>query len=205
MAEQDNVVVESVSDDTTQSETDNQATEVNVSDVEAKIAELQAQLEKQNEIVEKARKGEKYQKSKADAEVKKVIAQYEAEKARADALEQKIRTSAADGVLRQLLAEGGAKAVDTALKLVDRNAIKYAEDGTVDADSVKSVVQALKESDSILFDQTVVSVDESAQKKLAPPAKRATETDRISGFEAEMKAAKTKADLQAVLKKYGKL
>jgi hypothetical protein len=206
MADENNVqVVEQeqtqVSDDTTQSQVESQQTDVDVDDVEAKIADLQAQLAKQQEIVEKARKGEKYQKSKADAEVKKVLAQYEAEKARADALEQKIRNGAMDGALRQALSENGAKAVDTALKLVDRSAIKIGDDGSVNADSVKAVIDALKASDSILFD----AVTEAAQAtKTAPPAVRATEADKISGYAAEMMAAKTSKEVQAVLKKYGK-
>ncbi len=205
MANENEVVVETqeTSDDANQSNTESQTTDVSVADVEAKIAELQAQLEKQQEIVEKARKGEKYQKNKAESEVRRIQSQYEAEKARADALEQKIRDQAADGALRQKLGENGAKAVDTALKLIDRKQLKFNEDGSVDVESVASAVEALKKSDSILFDVTE-QPQKQAQKPNAPPAVRATESDAVSGFAAEVKAAKTKAELLAVLKKYGK-
>jgi hypothetical protein len=200
MATENETVVETaVSDDTQQDQA-----EPNVSDVEAKIAELTAQLAKQNEIVEKARKGEKYQKSKADADVKKVLAQYEAEKARADGLELKIRNTAIDGVLRQALSDSGAKAVDTALKLVDRNAVKFGADGSVDVQSIAAVVKALKTSDSILFDQTSKPASQAQAKPPAPPAARSSEGDKVTGYAAEIKAAKTGAEIQAVLKKYGK-
>lgn len=204
MAEENNDVVNSVSDDTNQSQAD-QATEVNVADVEARIAELETQIAKQQEIVEKARKGEKYQKSKADSEVKKIQAQYEAVRAHADALEQKIRHTAADTALKLMLQESGAKAVDTALKLVDRKALKFSDDGSVVADSAKAAIETLKASDSFLFDSTNTTAQDQATKLVAPPAKRATEADKVSGFESEIRAANSAQDLQSVLRKYGKL
>lgn len=204
MAEENNDVVEQVSDDTEQSQTE-QSTEVNVAAVEARIAELEAQIAKQQEIVEKARKGEKYQKTRGDSEVKRIQVQYEAVKARADALEQKIKTTAADTSLRAVLQESGAKAVDTALKLIDRNALKFGDDGSVDVESVKAVVESLKGSDPFLFEAAQQAVQDQAKKPTAPAAKRSTEADAIAGFDAEIKASKTAAELQTVLRKYGKL
>ena len=201
MAEENNDVVDQVSDDTNQSQAE-QTTEVNVADVEARIVELQAQIAKQSEIVEKARKGEKYQKTKADSEVKRIQAQYDAVKARADALEEQIRTTAANASLREVLKDNGAKAVDTALKLIDRSALVYGEDGNVDAKSVEAAVKGLMESDSFLFAETQ---SEQAQASKSPSAIRATETDKISGFQAEVKAATSAKDLEAVLRKYGKV
>jgi hypothetical protein len=197
--ENNNDVVDQVSDDTNQSQAE-QTTEVNVADVEARIAELQAQIAKQSEIVEKARKGEKYQKTKADSEVKRIQAQYDAVKARADALEEQIRTTAANASLREVLKDNGAKAVDTALKLIDRSALVYGDDGSVDAKSVEAAVKGLMESDSFLFE----TQSEQAQTSKSPSAIRATETDKISGFQAEVKAATSAKDLEAVLRKYGK-
>jgi len=206
MANENQEVVETqASDDAHQTQVATQETEVNVESVEAKIAELSTQLAKQQEIVEKARKGEKFQKNLREADVKKVQGLYEAEKSRADALEQKFKTQASDVVLRQLLSENGSKAVDTALKLVDRSAIKFAEDGSVDVDSIKAIVTALKETDSILFDMTQApTAPVIATKQTTPPAVRATESDKVMGFTAEVKAAKSQTELQAVLKKYGK-
>lgn len=194
------------SDDANQNQTEPQETEVNVETVEAKIAELSAQLAKQQEIVEKARKGEKFQKAQREADVKKVQSLYEAEKARADALEQKFKNQASDTVLRQALSEQGAKAVDTAMKLVDRSSIKFNDDGTVDVESVKTIVTNLKTSDSILFDANQTEPQQVVlAKPSTPPTVRATESDKVMGFSAEIQAAKTQTELQAVLKKYGKV
>jgi len=199
-------VTNQASDDANQGQQVEQETEVAVEDTEAKIAELTNQLAKQQEILDKARKGEKFQKNQREADVKKVQSLYEAEKARADALEQKIRTQATDAVLRQVLSEQGAKAVDTAMKLVDRSAIKFGEDGSVDGESIKAVVSGLKQTDSILFDitQTETTTTTAPVKQSTPPTVRATESDKVLGFAAEIQSAKTQSELQAVLKKYGK-
>lgn len=190
-----------VSDDKQTEQRTEQQVEPNVSELEAKVAEYEAELAKANEILEKARKGEKYHKNKAEAEVKKVQALYEQEKARADGLELKIRNQAIDQVVRQVLGESGAKAVDTAMKLVDRSAIKFDEDGSVDVESVKSVVDKMKETDSILF-----GAQQNQQQVVvqAPKTVRATETDKISGYAAELAAAKNSNEVMAVMKKYGK-
>ncbi len=96
--------------------------------------------------------------------------------------------------------------VPTALKLIDRSGVEFGDDGTINADSLKTVIEKLKESDSILFKAEDNTDGENDKGNQAPAARRAGEGDTGgSGYAKEIRSALTQKDIMAVMKKYGKV
>jgi len=133
---------------------------------------------------------------KENAELRKAAETAPVLQAELDGLKTKIKNGAIDSALEKALVE--AKGNKTALKLIDRAAIKFNGDD-IDADSVKAAVEALKKSDPILF-EAEVKKDGVVQH---PAVKRAVEGDVAGGYAAEMAGAKTTQQIEAVMRKYG--
>lgn len=166
----------------------------NADDVEAKIKELESELQKKTELVRNLRK-------------------YEVDyKTRLESLENRLRDKAVDQALSQVISNSMARAPNTVAKLIDRSKIVVDGDN-VDIKSIEEQINALKESDPILFkietEETKTDVESSATESeevvKAPKVKKANEGDPIGGYEKEIKAAKTAAEITAILKKYGKI
>lgn len=161
-------------------------------DFEARIAELQSALDKATANLEKARKGENFHK-KQHNELKVLSADATEWKTKYEALESKVTSTAIDGVLSSTVLDEEVHDKAAVLALFDRSKIKV-ENGVVDAKAVADEYSKLKESFKGLFKTVTV-----------PDVKRSAAGGQIGGFEQELAAAKTTAELTAVLKKHGKI
>jgi hypothetical protein len=107
--------------------------------------------------------------------------------------------------LKAALVDAGALSVDTALKLVDKSAIKLNDNFEAELDSVKAIVEALKKSDSILFKtEKVEEKKEEPEQKQNPAIKRATDKgSNEDAYAVAIKGAKTIKELEAIRQKFG--
>lgn len=170
---------------------------------EQKIARLEAEAAKNNELLEKLRRHEKANSSAAKRaeELERELTTVQAKHAE---LEIKVRNRIVDSVLEKALVDAKAKAPSTALKLIDKAAVKV-EGETVDAKSVEALIKALKESDPILFDVETETKEEVKTEIVHPKVKAATEGEVVGGFSKELAAAKSTREIEAVMRKYGKM
>lgn len=128
-----------------------------------------------------------------------------------DKAKENLRTFKMDQALTGSLAEAGVVSSATALKLIDKSLIKFDDNGAIVSATVAAAVEALKTSDPILFKSveqstTETSVVSTSTEKKNPPVKRAGEgNDEVTSYQRELRAAKTTKELNAVLKKYGKI
>lgn len=166
----------------------------------ASIEDAIAEMNKLQKNLENSRKGEKFAKSelqklKEAAEgAAELQSNYEAAVQRVNELETRFRNTAIDGALKSALTEARAKSVSTVMKLVNRDEITVNEDGTVDTESLNAMITRLKADDAILFEEPQI-----------PDVKRSTEGQVTGGWEKEIGAAKSQTELEAVLRKYGKM
>jgi len=120
------------------------------------------------------------------------------EREKYDALQTELKDQAVTSSLREELQGTNALSVDTALELIDRSAIVYA-DGQVDKGTMVDAINTLKEKHSVLFGET----------KPAPTPKKAGEEKSQAGYAAELKKIQqnpksTRKDLEQLRTKYGK-
>lgn len=174
--------------------------ETNAGFTEEQFHELQEKLAVTEANLEKARKGETFNRNKRvelENQLKEIPnadefkSKLEAATNELNELKGAQRNSLIDTALKVEIEKAGAKAVSTVLKLVDRSKITIA-DGQVDTKSIEAVISELKKTDAVLF-----------EVPKTPDLKRPGEAAPIGGFKTEMAAAKTQKELQAVLKKYG--
>ncbi|MDM0042138.1 hypothetical protein QTI05_24080 [Variovorax sp. J22R193] len=166
----------------------------------AEVHALQEELTTTRANLENARKGEKFHKSeraKLEEQLKGFVGgedfktKYEALTTEHEGLKTTVKNQTIDSALKSKLEEAGAISVNTVLKLVDKSKIAV-NDGQVDAKSIEDVISELKKTDEVLF--TSVKT---------PAVKRPNESESQSSFKTEMDAAKTEAEVKAVLKKFG--
>lgn len=163
------------------------------------LIQLQDELAATKANLEKARRGEKFNQSKRielEAQLKDLTGEdfkikYEAASTELEQLKGTLKNQLIDSVLKDELSKANAKSISTVLKIVDRSKIKV-EDGQVDTKSVESLIEELKKTDAVLF-----------QEVQTPAVKRTGESAPIASFKTEMQAAKTPAEVQKVLAKYG--
>lgn len=166
----------------------------------ASIEDAIAEMNKLQKNLENSRKGEKFAKSelqklKEAAEgAAELQSNYEAAVEKAAKLEAKLRNGVIEGALKSALSDAKAKSVSTVMKLVNRDEIKINEDDTVDTDSLMSIITKIKSEDPILFEEVE-----------APDVKRSAEGAVVGSFEKELKAAKSQKEIEAVLRKHGKM
>ncbi len=172
-------------------------------DAEKRLAEVQAELAKNEELLKKVRKFEKENKERAEAALReqgKYKELFEAAEERAKAFETKYRTKVVDDVLTKALTDAKAKSVSTVMKLIDRSKIEITEADEVDAKSVEKLIAEIQKSDPILFGEV-----ETKPTPQVPQVKKAGEGEAVGGFEKELSNAKSQKDIIAVMKKYGKM
>lgn len=120
------------------------------------------------------------------------------------ARDQKIATE-----LETALTSAGAKSISTVMKLVDKSKIQFDDKGNLVADSISEIVKGLVESDPILFGEAPEKKEGQLpgnQGLPNPGVKRAGDSGSSEdAFTKEMRAAKNTAEINAVLRKYGKL
>lgn len=168
---------------------------------------LQEELAATKVNLERSRKGEKFNQSKRheletqlagfESQVKSLMeeedykAKYEASSTELNKLKTEIREQQIDTVLTDELTKANARSVSTVMKLVDRSKINVV-DGQVDTKSVEELINELKKTDQVLF-----------QEVNTPTLKRPGESTPVASYKGEMSAAKTPAEVQKVLAKYG--
>lgn len=169
-----------------------------------KITTLETEVADGRKLIEKLRKFEKENKERAErgeAETGKYKDLYETERAKH---EQYVRDATIDGVLKDTLVAAGAKSIPTVLKLIDRSQVSLNDDGSVDPKTVQKHVDALKASDAYLFGDA--PQEPGATKSVAVPSRhRAGSGDPAPGYEQEIRSAKSHVEIEAVMRKYGKL
>lgn len=109
--------------------------------------------------------------------------------------------------LRNALADAGALSIDTALKLIDKKAIKLNEEFEADQESIKLIVEGLTQSDSILFKAKEELKDDKKEDKPLPsnPIKRpGSKTTQEDSFSIALKAAKSRVEIEALLRAHNK-
>ena len=163
------------------------------------VIALQDELAATKANLEKARRGEKFNQSKRvelEEQLKGLTGEdfkvkYEAASTELEQLKGSVKNQLIDSVLKDELTKANAKSISTVMKLVDRSKINVA-DGQVDTKSIEALIEELKKTDAVLF-----------QEVQTPAVKRTGETTPIASFKTEMTSAKTPAEVQKVLAKYG--
>lgn len=191
------VVINTEASDDAKQESQVEAVAEKATDAESKrVAELEAELTKAREILEKARKGEKYHKQ-SKQELEQRVQELEAQgdwKAKYEQMVERENGRVLDTALSDALKDAvKPENVKAVLKLIDRSAINV-KDGAADAKSIEAAVLKTKEEFPNLFVEVTT-----------PAPKRAAEGAVTSGYVQELAAANTQAELDAVLKRYGKV
>lgn len=115
-----------------------------------------------------------------------------------------------DRHLTTALEAAGAKSISTVKKLLDTSKIEF-EDGQIKEDTVAAAINALKETDPVLFgevsddqkkDQSGTTTDKLPAPSIKVPA---AGVNTHSAYETEMKAAKTQQDVEKIMRKYNVL
>lgn len=157
-------------------------------------AELEAKIAKLQKDLDNARKSEKFAKSTKE-ELAARVAELEAQgewKTKYEQAEEKLKNFALDTVLTKAAEAAKAKSIPAVLKLIDRSAIKV-EDGVVDTKAVETAIANAKKDYGVLFEEVQL-----------PAAGRAAEGDVTSGFQKEIRAAKSFKEIEEVMAKYNK-
>lgn len=174
-----------------------------VADLGKELQELKDKLAKTEEILAKARKGEKDNQTRRkdlEAELAQIKAaedgedfksKYEAVSNELGQMKETAKNQLIDNALKEELEKANAKSISTVLKIVDRSKVNVV-DGKVDTKSVAALIEEIKKTDGVLFDVPKT-----------PEVKRPGEGTPTSGFTTEMKAATSQAEIQRVLAKYG--
>lgn len=199
-------------DEQQKSNTETESTDVQrpgtdeTSQVTAELEAVKAELAANKQLLEKVRKFEEENKKAAERALKeqgKFKELYEAEVAKRAEIENKLRTKAVTTAVQQVLKESGARSVQTVARLIDVSQIDVGEDFEVNVDTVKKLVDEIKTSDPILFGE--VTEGGSNKKTEAPSVKRSADSPTVSSYETEIRAATSSKQIEAVMRKYGKL
>lgn len=104
--------------------------------------------------------------------------------------------------LQTALEAAGAKSITSAMKLLDRSAVKVNETGEIDTDSVKALINSLKESDPIFFGEAQDPKKGSGNTSIGtqssitvPSVKRADEDPGKSSFDVRLEEAMKSGNL----------
>ncbi len=208
MAEADKAeTLESVVTDTPEVAVDS-TPKVTLEDALKKLSDYEAEATKNADLLKKLRKFEKENKEKAEKEAieaGKYKELYEAAQTKLSDIETKVRTQVIDGALKDALTEAKARSMSTVMKLVDRSKVVLNEDGSVDPKSLAEMVKGLKVSDPILFGDETTATAAEVRTVVVPPLHKAGEGNTTGGYEKEVRAAKSPQQIEAVMRKYGKL
>lgn len=189
---QDNVENEVVENTEVESTTDN-------NDINNQLKLVQEELDSKKELIKQLRKYERTQKEEKEKllqEQGNFKTLYEEAIEKLGQYENQIKDANIAKAIEEAAKDSGVKSLTTLNKLIDKSKIEFDESGKVDIKSVKDIIKALQKTDSILFELPDVNT---------PSVKRANEDTNIASYETDLRKAKTNQELQAVLKKYGKI
>jgi len=168
-------------------------------DAVARLKEVEAELAQKQELVKQLRKYEKSQKEAKEAALKeqnewKTL--YEESSSKLAQYEQQLKDNSITNAIERLAAKSGVKSVATLTKLIDKTKVVVNDDNSVDESSIESLIAELQKTDSILFELPNVQT---------PELKKAAEDVSVLNYETELRKATSQKELEAVMKKYGKL
>lgn len=181
--------------------TKTETTQPTLEQLQEQLKAVQAELSTKEELLHKVRKFEKENKEAAAlaqqqlAEQGKFKELYEAEASKSAEWQKRYTDTVVGSALNAELQAAGVISVATAAKLIDKSKVEIGDDG-VNTASIKSLIAELKASDPALF---------VSETKPVPPAVKAGEGDPVGGFEKEIRAATTQKQIEAIMRKYGKL
>lgn len=188
------------------------STEVTNTNADAvQLAEALQKLEKTQALVDKLRANEKHNQQVAkevgaknleDAlralqqgvskEAEEWKNKYDSVATELTSLKEGLKNQQLDSVLKETLSKANVKDINTVLKVVDKSQIQWKDD-QVDTSSIEAIVEGLRKSDPILFNEPQL-----------PDVKPAGFGNPIGGFEKEISVCRSQKEIEAVLKKYGK-
>lgn len=114
----------------------------------------------------------------------------------------KVKSERLDSHLSTALKDAGVKSLTAALKLLDRSVIEFGDDDSVKPDSIKKAIESLKQAEPVLFGET--ETKDEKPKPGVPQKPAIQKSDDKSSYEAEIRAAKSIKEIEAIMKKYGK-
>ena len=162
---------------------------------------LKATLDKQSALIDKLREHEQ----KSLQKEQEAIAQRQGVEGELDALESKFQARLdevlVDSALEKALMSAGARNVDVAKKLIDRQNIKVVN-GKADVSAIQSNIDGLKETESYMFKGDEENVNPLTPKPKATKVARAGEPANEDIVNKELKAATSIADLKAIIDKH---
>jgi len=168
-------------------------------DAVARLKEVESELAQKQELVKQLRKYEKSQKEAKEAALKeqnewKTL--YEESSSKLAQYEQQLKDNSINNAIERLAAKSGVKSVATLTKLIDKTKVVVNDDNSVDESSIESLIAELQKTDSILFELPNVQT---------PELKKAAEDVSVLNYETELRKSTTQKELEAVMKKYGKI
>lgn len=182
-------------------------------DTSLTIESLQKDLEAKTKLIEKLRANEKHNQQVAkevgaknleDAlkalqngytkDVEEWKTKFSTIESEYNSLKDSIKQEKTDNILKEILSKSNAKDINTVLKIIDKSAIQYNEDGNVDTKSIDNIVIELKKTDPVLFNEVSL-----------PDVKTASNGTPVGSYETELKSAKSQTEIIAIMKKYNKI
>lgn len=151
---------------------------------------------KLRELEEQVKQVDEFKKKHDD-----LFAKHELTSKELNALKEGVKSQSINSTLQAALEASGAKAPGTALKLVDKSKLQFDEAGKVTEESMLAAIKEVQDSDPFLFGESVVE----AGKIKMPDVRRAGESETQGAFDKELQSATTHKQIEAVLRKYGKL
>jgi len=182
-------------------------------DAATQLATLQAEVDAKNKLIEKLRTQEKHNQTLAKEAGAKTLEEalrnlqlgatkdaedwknkYEQLNTEHVSLKDGLKQKQLETSLKEVLSNANLKDVNTALKIIDKTQIQWTEDGQVDTTSITAIVEQLKTTDPILFNELLI-----------PDVKQAGNGTPTGGYEKEIMAARSQKDVQAIMRKYNKI
>jgi vacuolar-type H+-ATPase subunit I/STV1 len=140
-----------------------------------------------------------------NSKLEKLAADLEAKTNELNSFKEGLKQEKLGTALSTALEAAGARDPKTALKLIDKTKVQFDEEGKVVADSVIAAITELQDSDPILFGEVdPKKAAQSGQGNLDPGVLRAGNKKVDDAFQTELRAARTKPEWEAVMKKYGR-
>lgn len=104
----------------------------------------------------------------------------------------KVQSKLVDAAIMTQLQKSGATNPSTAAKLLDRSLVTFDDELNIVEDAITKQIEALKESDPILFQPV-------SQKQVLPPVARPTTPEGGNTLQEQLKAAKSHKEIQQIL------
>lgn len=167
-----------------------------------KLTNIKAEVVTQRDEIKK--KAQEYETRLTGYEevVTKTTAELEAERKKREENAGLHAATLKTSAVRAALEKEGVVAMETALKLIPMTDIALDESFVINTDTVAAVVTKLKETDAVLFGQPGAPKVDAED---VPKPKRASEGEPKAGFAEALKQCKTASEVEALLRKHGKI